>query len=295
MKYWFYASRPKTLAASAIPVMVGSAMAWQAGGFQFVPAVLALFFAVLSQVGANFANDWADARHGADTSERLGPKRAVASGWIAPRAMLIGTLLVLALASIFGLGLVYYGGVKLIFVGGICAFFAIAYSAGPCPLAYCGLGDLLVVLFFGIVAIGYTFFVQTGFWTAEIFMTGLAVGLVVDTILIANNYRDRDEDRKNRKYTLIALGGERFGWWFYGAVGLAAAGLFFWITIRLGNRGPSGAVLPIFWFCHHWRTWRRMGQIRQGTELVGILEASAKNLLLFGLLFILQLGFLPTS
>lgn len=211
----------------------------------------------------------------------------VAVGLISPRQMFTGALCVFAVACGFGLGLVFFGGLKLIVVGAVCALFAMAYSAGPLPLAYCGLGDVLVVVFFGLVPVFFTFFIQTETWTAEVLWTGWAVGLATDNILIANNYRDREQDRANRKFTLIALLGERFGRFFYLVNGLAAGAIFLITSV---SASPTLAVwvMPILWFGRHIQTWRKLNAIRQGSELNVILEESAKNLLIFGLFYLLQ-------
>lgn len=286
---WILAARPKTLAASTVPVIVGSVLAFHDGGFQTVPAILSLFFALWAQIGANFINDWSDFRKGADTNDRLGPNRMVALGVISPRKMFFGALFAFGIACLFGLGLIWFGGVWLIAVGAVCVLFAMLYSAGPLPLAYCGLGDLLVVLFFGVVAVTLTYFVQTGTCTTEAVLAGLAVGFATDNILIANNYRDRAEDRKNRKFTLVAIFGERFGRYFYLTSGLLTSALFLWTGHSLGGRSLFWLLLPpALWLALHLRTWRRLSAIREGAALNEILERSAKNLFAFAVLFALE-------
>lgn len=286
---WFLAARPKTLAGSTVPVIVGTILAFHDGGFQAVPAILCLFFALWAQIGANFINDWSDFRKGADTNDRLGPDRMVALGVISPRQMFFGALFAFGVACLFGLGLVGYGGVRLIAVGAVCVLFAMLYSAGPLPLAYCGLGDLLVVLFFGIVAVTLTYFVQTGTCSTESVLAGLAVGFATDNILIANNYRDRAEDRRNRKFTLVAIFGERFGRYLYLTSGLLTTALFLSAGLLLGGEPFFALFLPpALWLALHLRTWRRLAAIREGAALNEILEKSAKNLLAFAVLFALE-------
>ncbi len=309
LQAWILAARPKTLPASIVPVLVGSVIAFHSGAFRPLAALMALLFALFAQIAANFVNDLADGRRGNDREEdRKGPQRMVASGQISPGGMLIGTIVALGLAALGGIGLIYYGGVRLILVGAVCLLFAILYSAGPFPLSYYALGDVLVFLFFGLVATGFTFYVQTGVWTREILWGAIAVGLATDNILIANNYRDRDEDRKNRKFTLIALFGERFGRLFYLVNGLIAA-IFFALLewdapLTLLRHDPSAfreiwlspvgigrlllfLALPILWFLGHFSAYRLLNRIRSGPELIPVLGKSAQNLLRLGVMILL--------
>lgn len=297
LKAWFLASRPKTLTAASMPVLVALATAWRdvadggvqgsSGGFQWLPAVCCLAFALLAQIAANFVNDYADYRKGADGKERKGPARAVASGWIKPRTMLAATFFTLILACCFGLATLPYGGWRLIVVGVLSCIFCLLYSAGPMPLAYIGLGDVLVIAFFGFVAVGFTYFLQARQITADAALLGVAVGFAVDNILVANNYRDRDEDRANRKFTLIAIFGERFGRYFYLANGLIVVAL---LTLFFHRRGMllntmSIAALVVY-FAFHFQAWRALVRIRSGAALVKILALSSRNLVVLGVFLI---------
>ena len=163
-KAWIEAARPRTLPASAAPVIAATAYAAHDGLLQWTPALLCLLFALLAQIASNFGNDYFDFKKGTDRPDRTGPQRAVASGLISPRAMFMATVAVLALACIARLGLVYYGGWWLVPAGACIALFALAYSAGPYPLSYHGLGDITVLLFFGLVPVNLTYYVQTGFF-----------------------------------------------------------------------------------------------------------------------------------
>ncbi len=287
---WFLAARPKTLTASSIPVVVALALAWSdlaaaGGAFRWTPAICCFFFAVLAQVAANFVNDYADFKKGTDGADRKGPARAVASGWITPRAMLVATFLALALACGFGLATLPYGGWRLIVVGLVSCVFCLLYSAGPLPLAYIGLGDVLVVSFFGFVAVGFTYYLQTETITLDAVLIGLAVGFAVDNILVANNYRDRDEDRANRKFTLIALFGERFGRYFYlvnGLIVVVLTAFVFWRRGDLLNTVSLGAALVYLAF--HWQAWRTLVKIRSGSALVKVLALSSRNVVVLGVL-----------
>lgn len=286
---WVLAARPKTLSAAFVPVLVGVSLGaadlasrGATDSFSVRAAFCCLGFAILSQIAANFANDYSDYKKGVDGEERKGPARAVASGWISPRAMAVGTFVVLAAACVCGLALIPIGGWNLATVGVLSCVFCLLYSAGPLPLAYIGLGDALVVAFFGFVAVGFTYFLQTGEITRDAALVGLAVGFATDNILVANNYRDRDEDRKNRKFTLIAIFGERFGRYFYLANGLIVVGLLAAAFSRRGDWGASTVALWLFYLFLHVRAWRTLVRVGSGRGLIRVLELSSKNLLILG-------------
>ena len=280
LKAWFLASRPKTLTAGATPVIVASALAFHDGNFHAPPALICLVFAVLAQIISNFANDYFDYRKGSDNTERLGPKRAVAEGWIAPKTMLLVTLGLCVVNSILGLLLLFYGGWFLIAVGTAVVIFALAYSGGPYPLAYHGWGDVCVFVFFGIVPVGFTYYVQSQTWPLSATICGAAVGLVVINILVANNYRDRFSDAKVGKKTSIVLFGERFGRYFYLTNGVVAVLLCQWFW---RDHALTAAVFPAIFLIFHIATWRKMIAIGSGRELVPVLEQTAGNALIFGL------------
>jgi len=276
---WFLATRPKTLSASATPVIIACALAYHDKSFQWKPALICLLFALTAQIISNFANDYFDYKKGIDNEERLGPKRAVAQGWIAPKMMLGTTLVLLMLDLALGLLLLHYGGWKLIFIGLCVAVFAFAYSGGPYPLAYHGLGDICVFVFFGIIPVGFTYYVQTLHWSLSAVICGISVGLIIINILVANNYRDRFSDAKANKKTSVVLFGEKFGNRFYLFNGVAAvAGCqYFWF-----ENASLAALLPIIFLIFHIRTWKEMVTINQGKALIGTLEKTARNVLIFG-------------
>lgn len=219
---WLEAARPRTLPASVSPVIVGCALAWHDGAFQAVPAFLCLMVALLAQIASNFANDYFDFKKGADTEERLGPERAVASGWIEPKQMLKGTFLTLGLSCLAGCMLLFYGGWELIPVGIAIAICVLAYSAGPYPLAYNGWGDVCVLLFYGVIPVCFTYYVQTNTFSLLSFLLAIAIGLLSVNILVVNNYRDYEQDKKANKRTTIVLFGRRFGLLLYLLNGLIA-------------------------------------------------------------------------
>lgn len=278
---WILAARPHTLAASASPVIVGSALAWHHFSFNWLPALICLIFALIAQIVSNFANDYFDYKKGIDNQERLGPKRAVAEGWISPKSMLLATLGLLCFDGLLGLTLVYFAGWELIIIGIIIGVFALAYSGGPYPLSSNGWGDVCVIIFFGIVPVGFTYYVQSLQWTTETSLCGIAMGLIITNILVANNYRDRDTDKKSGKRTSIVLFGEKFGRYFYLFNGIVAVICcqYFWFSGAIW-----AALLPFAYLPVHLVTWRKMVRIFKGKELIGVLQDTSRNVLLFAVL-----------
>lgn len=253
---WVEAARPKTLPASISPVLVACALAWRDGVFDLVPALFCFMVALLAQVASNFANDYFDFKKGADTDERLGPERAVASGWISPENMLKGTYITLGLACLFGCGLLSYGGWGLILVGLAIALCVLAYSAGPFPLAYNGLGDVCVLLFYGIIPVCFTYYVMAGEFSLLSFLLSIAVGVLSINILIINNYRDYEQDRKAKKRTTIVLFGRRFGQVAYLLNGFIAVMLTLPLT-ALDTFSWQIALLGLF-FMLFYLIWKKM-------------------------------------
>ena len=283
LRAWFLAARPKTLSAALVPVVVAAALAWAEGCFRPVPVVLCLLFAALMQVAANFINDLLDFRKGTDREDRLGPERACAQGWVTPAAMRRAIAIVLVAACAAGCGLLFYGGWWLVLVGAACVVFAFLYTT---LLSYCGMGDVLVWVFFGFVPVLGTYYVQAGTLSPSAWWLAAACGLVIDTLLVVNNYRDRDTDRATGKRTLIVALGEPFGRWFYfsqGVAGYVCAAL----TALYGH--TWAALLPLFYVLPHFLTWRKMVQIRSGRALNRTLGFTSRNILLFGFLVAVSL------
>jgi 1,4-dihydroxy-2-naphthoate octaprenyltransferase len=208
---WWLAARPKTLLAAATPVWVGSACASAVGAFRWLPALAALVGALLLQVAANFANDVFDFEKGADTEARLGPVRAVQAGWLTPAAMRRGLWLVIGLVLLVGAYLVSVAGPLLLLVGVASIASAVAYTGGPYPLGYHGLGDVFVLLFFGFVAVAGTAFVQIGYVPTLAWLAALPIGCLAANILVVNNVRDVETDIAAGKRTLPARFGRGFG------------------------------------------------------------------------------------
>ena len=204
---WWLAIRPKTLPAAASPVLVGAALAFRDGGFRWGPALAALLGAELLQIGSNLANDVFDYERGTDAGERLGPTRVTQSGLLSPRQVKWGMVFVFGLAALVGLYLIFVGGWPILVLGAAAILSAIAYTGGPYPLGYYGLGDLFVFLFFGLGATAGTYYVQTGTVSPAVWGMSAAMGMLTVMILVVNNLRDIETDRKAGKKTLaVRLG-----------------------------------------------------------------------------------------
>lgn len=208
-KYWIKAARPKTLLVSLAPVIMSVAFASIFVKINWLPATICLVFAVMAQILSNFVNDYADGIKGAD-NERLGPQRMVASGFISPSQMRYGIIVWGILTFLLGCTLLYWGGWILLPFGVAILLCALAYSAGPFPLSRHALGDVAVVLFYGIAPVVLTFFIQTGFVNNQIIIAGTAIGIVANNLLIVNNYRDAEQDTENGKKTTVTIFGKRF-------------------------------------------------------------------------------------
>ena len=275
--------RPRTLPAAVAPVVVGSALAWRDGKFDLAAAALCLVFALLVQIGTNFANDYYDFVRGADNAMRVGPRRAVAAGLVAPAAMRRAMWTVFAAAFASGLGLIAWGGPWLLVVGIASIVCGIAYTGGPWPLGYHGLGDVFVFVFFGLVAVGATYFVQAGRVTIDVLLAAVAIGLLTANILVVNNYRDVETDAAAGKRTLVVRFGRRF------------ARLQFMFSLQVALAVP----LVLFWR-GHWAWWcllplaleplarsqvRRLRDSSSPSELIELLGDTGKLLAIYAVLF----------
>jgi 1,4-dihydroxy-2-naphthoate octaprenyltransferase len=281
---WLLAARPKTLWAAVGPVMIGTAMASTTeAGIHAPSAWLALAGAILLQIGTNFCNDYADFIKGADTERRTGPARAVASGWITPRQMLVATILVFALAALVCGALVLRAGWPLILLGVVSIVAGVLYTAGPYPLAYVGLGDLFVLVFFGPVATAGTYFVQTLEFTWLAAAAGIGPGFLSVAILTVNNLRDRVSDTEAGKRTLAVRFGAGFARIEYILCLLVAAVMPLVLVSWAGpqHRNALAATLILF------ASWPviRLVMTRSGRELNPGLGMTALLLLAYSLAF----------
>lgn len=286
LKAWVLAARPKTLSGAAVPVMIGLALSWTdartsyvPGTFSWVAAVLCLLFAFIMQIDANFVNDFVDYAKGTDDrATRLGPERACTQGWVSIDRMKQAIALTTCLACLVGLPLVWYGGLEMVLVGVLCVLFCFLYTT---HLSYLGLGDVLVLVFFGLIPVCITYYVQLHTVTTEVLVASLACGLVIDALLLVNNFRDRDTDRAAGKRTLVVHIGERASLRLYLAVGVVACllGLVFgffghWLAF----------LLPLVYLVLHLLTYLHMKRIWQGRELNRCLGETARNIFIYGIL-----------
>ena len=277
------AIRPKTLVAAVTPVLIGTAMAFGEGKGHALAAMAALLGALLIQIGTNFSNDYFDYIKGADTEERLGPARATQSGLVDPKTMYWNFVIVFGLATFVGIYLVFRGGWPIVIIGILSIASGILYTGGPWPLGYLGLGDLFVLIFFGPIAVGGTFYVQTLEITSIVIFAGLAPGLLATALLAVNNLRDEPTDKKVGKLTLAV----RFGTTFTRIEYLVAI--------------VFSAIIPFilaFWTEKHWYAcfsaliiFQGFSSIRQiifgvkGSELNKTLATTSKIIIVYGILF----------
>ena len=285
LKAWLLAARPKTLSGAAVPVMIGVALAftdardyYEEGTFSWTAALLCLLFSFAMQIDANFINDFFDFANGADDVEtRLGPRRACAQGWVKLDSMKKAIAAITCLACVIGLPLAYYGGLEMVLIGALCVVFAFLYTTF---FSYQGLGDLLVLVFFGIVPVCCTYYVQLHTVTGQVFLASIACGLVIDALLIVNNFRDRDNDREAGKNTIIVRLGAEAGLQLYMGVGIGAVilGGTFWMNGHL-----LAFVFPFIYLLLHILTYLKIKRIYQGKALNLCLGETARNIFIYGL------------
>lgn len=284
VKAWLLAARPKTLTGAAVPVMIGTALAWvdaqayDGDVFSWVAAALCFLFAFVMQIDANFINDFFDFANGTDNTEtRLGPRRACAQGWVKLDAMKKAIALTTCLACVVGLPLVWFGGLEMILIGALCILFCFLYTT---HFSYLGLGDLLVLVFFGIVPVCITYYLQLHTVTWQVFLASVACGFVIDALLLVNNYRDRDTDREADKNTVVVRLGAKAGRQLYLGVGIGAMilGATFWM-----NGHPLAFFLPFIYFILHVFTYLKIKRIDKGKALNLCLGETARNILIYGI------------
>lgn len=290
VKAWLLATRPKTLSAAAVPVMIGTAFAWRNTSEQFnwIPAILCLLFAWIMQIDSNLVNDYFDFKKGNDDETRLGPKRACSEGWITSDAMVWGILITTLLGCMTGIPLILYGGLEMVMVGIACVVFCFLYTT---LFSYHGLGDILVLLFFGIIPVCCTYYVcmplHQQIPTGEVIASSIACGLAIDALLIANNYRDIDNDRSNGKITLAVRLGESKTRRLYESIGYIAAGimiiLVFFDLYQTDKFIPTYAIYLIYIILHR-QSYQEMKRINKGAKLNQVLGLTARNILVFGIL-----------
>ena len=246
LQAWLLAIRPKTLSAAFAPVMVGTALAYYNEVLDILPALGALAGALLIQIGTNLANDVLDFRRGADTEERMGPTRVVQAGLLSSRAVTIGAGISFLLATLVGMYLIAIGGPPILYIGIASIISGVLYTAGPYPLAYLGLGDLFVMVFFGLFAVSGTYYLQSGEFSTQSLMLGFAVGCLSVGILIVNNLRDRTTDMAAGKMTMaVRLGDARTRRYFGSIMGLGFIVPVIMSMLSWFSRSPDWALGPL--------------------------------------------------
>ena len=286
IKIWIECARLRTLPVSVAGVIMASGIAVLYHRFEWLPALLCFAFAVLAQVVSNFANEYYDFRRGTDKKGRVGPRRGVTEGDITPGLLLRVTIGTLAVACAVGCGLIPFGGWWLIPVGILIAVFAFAYSAGPYPLSYHGLGDVAVLVFFGLVPVNLTFYLQAGYFAPLAILASVTIGLMGVNVLLVNNYRDVDDDREAHKRTTVVIFGRKVASAAYlinGYVGIS-------LLAPLWFAAPLWVLaVPALYLVLHTVTWNRLTH-RDGAALNPLLGATARNMLIFAVLLTICFG-----
>jgi 1,4-dihydroxy-2-naphthoate octaprenyltransferase len=284
VKHWILAARPKTLSAAVVPVLIGSALAaHEPAAITWWVLVCALVGAVMIQVATNFINDALDFRKGADTGERLGPVRVTQAGLMSADTVLRGAWVCLTAAALCGIPLIYRGGWPMLVVGVVSILMAYAYTGGPYPLAYKGLGELFVILFFGLIAVGGTFYVHSLQLTQAALLAGYATGALAAVLIVVNNLRDVEGDRRANKRTTAVRFGERFARLeiaFFALTPFVAVAVIAWMQNRWSLL-LTLAALPIAFLVIARSTRARGAALNPCLALGGALQWA------FGILFIL--------
>ena len=279
---WMLATRPRTLPAAVAPVLVGTALAIADKQFALLPAAAAMTVALLLQIGVNLANDYFDYVKGIDTQDRLGPPRVTQSGLIPPGQVKTGIVVAIFLSTIPGLYLASVGGWPVILIGLFCFAAALAYSGGPFPLASHGLGDLFVFIFFGLVAVCGTYYVQALQLTPMVWLMGAIQGLLITAILVVNNLRDIQTDRHSGKRTLAVIIGERGARIEYLLLLATAYAIPF--ILWLGGFSSSRVILPVFSLPLAIYLTRLVWKSVGGPQFNAALASTAKLVLVYSLL-----------
>ena len=279
---WILASRPKTLPAAAAGVITGTALALHDGYFRSGPALAALLVALLLQIGSNLANDVYDYERGTDAGERHGPTRVTQAQLLTPAQVKAGMLVVFGLAGLLGLYLAFVAGWVVILIGLAAILSAIAYTGGPFPLGYHGLGDLFVFIFFGVAAVTGTYFVQAGTVSAQAWWMSIPIGLLIVDILVVNNLRDIHADRAAGKHTLAVRLGEHGSRVQY--IVLLALSYLILPMLVLFEILPWQSLLAWLSFPLGWRTWQIVRE-QAGRPLNAALAGTGQTTLVYSLLF----------
>ncbi len=287
LKIWLECFRLRTLPVSMSGVIIAIGIAKWHHQFKWLPALLCLAFALLAQIASNTANEYFDFKKGTDKPGRVGPRRGVTEGDIRPETLRNVTFGLLALAGVVGCCLIPYGGWWLLPVGIVIALAALAYSTGPYPLSYHGLGELTVFIFFGLVPVNLTYYVMALRFDPLVLLFSIAIGLLGVNVLLVNNYRDVEDDREAGKKTQTVMRGRpitAFAYLLNGYLGMAILAVF-WFMIGYMHLLPIWTLaIPVLYLVMHTATWYKLRH-RDGAALNPLLGATARNMLIFTLLF----------
>ena len=283
IRIWLLAARPKTLWAAVAPVVIGSSMAYEAAGFHWLSAAAALISALFIQIGTNLANDYFDFKKGADTENRLGPMRVTQAGLLTPEQVKAAAHIAFKIAFLIGIYLVVRGGWPIVIIGLLSILFGIIYTGGPSPLAYRGLGEIFVLIFFGPVAVGGTYYVQTLDINWTVIAAGFSPGLFSVAILTVNNLRDIESDKQAGKKTLaVRLGANYSKFQYIGSILFAPfIPLVIWFNTSLHpyiliSTAVLFLALPAI---------KKVMTYQSGIELNKVLESTGQLLMVFSILF----------
>lgn len=283
IKAWIEAMRLRTLPVSLAGIILAIGYARIYHCFKLTPVLLCLIFALLAQIASNFANEYYDFKGGLDKAGREGPRRGVTEGDISPRAMQLATFSTLALACITGCSLLIFGEWWLIPIGIAIALGVLAYSTGPYPLSHHGLGEVAVLIFFGIIPVNLTFYLQSGTFTLPVFLGSISAGLMGANVLLVNNYRDIDDDKAVGKNTIAVLTGRRFTAGLYLISGLLALAF---IRPQLSALGMGGITAGIVYLILHIRLWLKLTR-HTDRRLNPVLGMTSVSMAIFCTLFAL--------
>ena len=290
LKIWLECFRLRTLPVSLSGVIIAIGVAKWQQEFRWVPALLCVVFALLAQIVSNTANEYFDYLQGSDKPGRVGPRRGVTEGDIKPTTLRNVTFGLLVLAGAVGCCLIPYGGWWLLPAGIVIALAALAYSTGPYPLSYHGLGELMVFIFFGIVPVNLTYYVMSLRFDPLVFLFSITIGLLGVNVLLVNNYRDMEDDLEAGKRTSVVIFGRKAAALAYLINGYAGMGMLSALWVMIAARWGMGGtlpvwtlVIPVIYLVMHTATWYKLTR-RQGTALNPLLGETARNMLIFTLL-----------
>lgn len=290
IKIWVEAMRLRSLPVSISGVLIAIGIAAWQNRLEWVPAVLCLVFALLAQVASNFANEYYDYKKGTDKKGRVGPRRGVTEGDIKPKTLRNVTYLTLAIACAVGCCLIPYGGWQIIPVGVLIAIFVLAYSTGPYPLSYHGLGELTVFVFYGLVPVIFTYYVIAHCFDALVVLSAITIGFMGVNVLLVNNYRDMEDDAEAGKRTAVVIFGRQLASIAYLFNGFMAIAMLspLWVIVFFGrNYMPKWTfIAPILYLVFHLVIWGMLNR-RTGAKLNPLLGLTAINMLVFTVIMLL--------